>query len=646
MKMKLIKLFFLIFAIVICSCKDTLDKSPDGRIDLEDIFSDSDRVGALLNSCYGYLPGKSLYYQGWTNYPTATSDESWSYAAEEALSNYYNNAVTDVNHPFLNGSMANMQRYWSNYFAQIRLCTQFLAGIDNALVVEPALRRRWKAEVYVLRAFYLSELLKWYGGVPLNNLDLYALDHDYSKAVRNTPWEVAEAIEADCREAIKASNTDFPFRNQFVANQTSHTAGEELRVNKALAWALMSKMYLFAASDLHSNGVAKEERIQRWKKAYDVNKEAIIALEGNGFALFTTHTRSIYNSFGKAAAFHQINSSYDAPGVDKETIWQNNSNPIRSWDLNGPPGISPNAAMYTAYWPTQELVDAFEVVEYNGNNIVKAEPLLDLANPYVNGQSGHLRPNLNPAAVAIGYNDSNPYAAQRDPRLYATVLRNGDKVSWYGENDFEIESRVGGKHEIVFGGSSYKNTKTGYYARKFWTPGASDRNQTKDPAWKYFRLAELKLNFAETATEYALAKGGDLTLQNEAAGQINQIRARVGMPGLSSAVVNDENSLRLYLRNERKVELAFEECRFFDVRRWSKPEGDLSATDMYLSGMEVIKDDSDNLTFKRIHINKKNSGPTRNGGWQNKYLFLPISREDVTLMQNQTGQNWQNPGWN
>lgn len=650
MKIKLIISIFLIAGFCFSSCSDILDKSPDGRIDLEQIFKDNDRVAALLNQCYSFLPNKSINYMGWSNYPTVCSDEAWGYVGDEYLAGYYGNTVTSINHPFINsyGSQAesNMIDYWKRYFSQIRICTQFINGIDNAAVDEPRNRKRWKAEAYVLRAYYLSELIKWYGPIPLNNMELYELTHDYSTAVRNNVWEVAEAIEADCRAAINgASDIEFPYRNRFVPTQTSGTTGEELRVNKAVAWTLMAKMYLFAASDLYNKGVPEDVRRERWKKAYDINKEAVSALEANDFKLLTEHTIDAYNDFGKAAAFYQINASYDAPTVDKETIWQNNRRSPSSWSLNSIPGL-PGTSMYVAFWPSQELVDAFEVVEYDpAGNITKAVPLLNLRDPYLDGETGHLNPNLNPEAISLGYKETDPYEVKRDPRLYATILRNGDKISWNSTNDITVESYVGGEHSIVFVSGNAKNSKTGYYSRKFWCPGVSDNNRMSDPAWKYFRLAEVKLNLAESAIEYAIAKGGDLNLQKEGAAQIDDIRKRVGMPSLPTAVVADGDEMRLRLRNERRIEFAFEEHRFFDVRRWTGADGDLSATDKFMSAMEITESGGI-YKYKRVHVNKKENGPTRAGGWQNKYLLLPIDREDVIRMRNATGVEWQNPGWN
>ncbi len=628
--------------LVVCGCTKVLDIAPDGRLNLEDFFKDNDKTAAVLNECYNWLPVKGLHYSGWSNYPTATSDESWAYVGDHDLSAWYNNRLSVDNHPFLYPVVSDFLtnrtgEYWNRYFVQIRYCTIFIRNIDGAVVDSETNRKRWKAEAHVLRAYYMSELMKWYGEFPLNGMELYSMDYDYSNAVKNSVWEVAEAIESDCRAAIAIEDSAFPYRNSFLPSQTNMTAGDELRVNKAVAWAIMAKTYLFAAGNLHNKGIDSGVRTERWKKAYEVNKEAVTALEANDYALYETSTIAAYTPFGKAAAFYELNSTFLAPESDKETLWQNNTGQAVGYQLNSLPMPDVN---YIAYWPSQELVDAFEVVLTDGSgNITASAPLLDLADPY-NGTDGHLSPNFSSAATDLGYSDDNPYV-NRDPRFKATITCNADIITWNG-SPVEVETFVGGAHGMVIGSGNRLNTRTGYYARKFMRPGTSPNQPMKDPAWKYFRLAEVKLNFAEAAAEYAQAKGGDQSIQQEAAEQVNDIRARVGMPEISGSWVSNVANLILRVRNERRVELAFEECRFFDVRRWCDPDGDLSATDKYISAMEITKNGG-TLTYNRIHVNNK-TGPTRDG-WQNKFLLLPILKDDVIRMQNATGIDWQNPGW-
>ena len=68
---------------------------------------------------------------------------------------------------------------------------------------------------------------------------------------------------------------------------------------------------------------------------------------------------------------------------------------------------------------------------------------------------------------------------------------------------------------------------------------------------------------------------------------MDEIRARVNMPALPAGLSKDEMILRVH--NERRVELAWEEVRYFDLRRWQKPEGNLNATCQWLTGMRITK---------------------------------------------------------
>ena len=85
-------------------------------------------------------------------------------------------------------------------------------------------------------------------------------------------------------------------------------------------------------------------------------------------------------------------------------------------------------------------------------------------------------------------------------------------------------------------------------------------------------------------------------------------------------------------RNERRIELAFEEHRFFDVRRWKI----MSETDKLVTGMKITKDGS-NLTYTRIKFDRNCSSE--------KYLMYPIEQSEVDKIVGATGANWQNPGW-
>jgi starch-binding outer membrane protein, SusD/RagB family len=184
----------------------------------------------------------------------------------------------------------------------------------------------------------------------------------------------------------------------------------------------------------------------------------------------------------------------------------------------------------TGTCPTQNLVDAYEMI---GTGLPISDP-------------------------ASGYNPIFPYAG-RDPRLAQTVILNNSV--WKGQ-----------VVEIFYGGANAKPknnaTKTGYYLKKYVVESVSlePTNTTqRRHTWVLFRYAEMLLNFAEAMNEaYGPEDAADLGWT--ALGAVNQVRQRAGMPDFPAGLSQAE--FRTRLRNERRVELAFEDHRFWDVRRW------------------------------------------------------------------------------
>jgi hypothetical protein len=137
------------------------------------------------------------------------------------------------------------------------------------------------------------------------------------------------------------------------------------------------------------------------------------------------------------------------------------------------------------------------------------------------------------------------------------------------------------------------------------------------------------LDYAEAAAE-----AGHL---DDAQAAVNEVRSRVKMPALPTTL--SQAALILRVRNERRVELALNENRYFDLRRWQQPSGDLSKTCKWLTAMKIEKQTDGSFIYTR----EIPYGPR--GGWQNKDLLLPIPLSEASRMQMNTGDNWQNPGW-
>ncbi|MDR1524438.1 MAG: RagB/SusD family nutrient uptake outer membrane protein [Tannerella sp.] len=613
-----LKYFFILTIICVYSsaCSDVLDMAPDGTMSMEDVYTDPDVMEGLLNTCYNNMPAKGYEYWMFDALPVSLSDDAWSSwdgFGNVPVSEIYKGQASSSNHPVLNMGYSegnNNADYWAKYWRQIRLCNQFLENIGTAAVKSETNRARMTAEAHVLRAYFYSELIKWFGKVPILD-ETIPFDADFSALRRESVYDVAKLIASDCDAALKAP--ELPWRIT--------TGGDALRVTKAAAHALKSQAFLFAASPLHNQGN------NYWEEAYQVCKTAVDELKSNGYELFATCTNpEVYGTY-PGAAFHQLicqNGDYAANPRDKETIWQQkDTDPASAFaahiiGLFSYIGSGMAGTVFCGTCPTQDLVDAFETTD--------GKPVLTLSKPYLDER--HLQPNYNPDNTL--YNPTDPYK-NRDPRLYATALMNGDTIIWnYGEV-VRVETYVGGAHHISLNQSDLAFSRTGYFHRKLVAPRTSATNSILGPNCKYFRLAELILNYAEAAAE-----ANHLDAAKTA---VDEIRARVQMPSLPSGLSQEEMILRV--RNERRVELAWEGQRYFDLRRWQKPDGDLSATCKYLTGMYITRNEDGSFNYQRINP----WGDIPRGGWENKNLLLPIPLNEVSRLEAVTGEKWQNPGW-
>ena len=202
----------------------------------------------------------------------------------------------------------------------------------------------------------------------------------------------------------------------------------------------------------------------------------------------------------------------------------------------------------------------------------------------------------------------------RDERLLATVLMNG--VLFKGKR---IATYPGGADAMP----NPNATKTGYYLRKFLnenvniqTGGGSDGHVVP-----LFRLAEIYLNYAEALNEY------DPT-NPDIAVYLNKIRGRVSLPDVPSGLTQEQ--MRTLIHHERRVELAFEEHRFWDVRRWKVASSTLGAP---VKGVKITQDDAGNFTYLPVQVEQR--------VFQPKMYWYPIPQSEVLKLH-----HWeQNKGW-
>lgn len=641
MKNRIYTIIACFLATVIYSCSDVLNQAPDGKISLEEVFGDNDKTMYYLNTCYSGINAKGCLYFFWSRGPVNWCDDSWdaddldvSWAASRR---YYdgNASASDFPANYNAGDSGNESVSWARSFQRIRNCAVFLQNIPNAKVNSKSDRSRWTAEAHILRAYYYSELLMWFGcSLPIIR-EPYTYDADFSKVERSSFHDVVEFIVEDCDAALACE--ELPWRIT--------TDSEAMRMTKAVAWAIKSRMTLFAASPLYNDGN------NYWEEAYSVNKAAVQALESNGYALYDKLNQAAVWGDEKAylptAASQYFNEyfcnsgAYAADPADKETIYQLRDG--ANLDLANVDGIGAILGYKTGTCPSQELVDAFETID--------GQPVLDLAKPYLDEQ--HLKPNYNSSNTT--YDKNNPYA-NRDPRFYATVYYNGSKryCNWSTEAEKKSFENLGqGKGEnvrIITTWDAYEDakgniinspeplmgrsmtgrtpTRTGYFQRKFLHPNTGVEMRLNGARHKDYRLAEIYLNFAEAAMEAGHT--------DEAITYVNKVRARAGMPGLPAGLSGE--NLRQRIHNERRVEFALEGNRYFDVRRWHKPDEDLSATDRWITGAHITHMQDGTYKYERTILKERQC-------YTNKWLKMPIPLTEVNNMRAITGEDWQNPGW-
>ncbi|GGA83934.1 RagB/SusD family nutrient uptake outer membrane protein [Puia dinghuensis] len=522
---------------------------------------------------------------------------------------------------------------WGSMYSRIRAANVALENLKTATFSDTVLNHRLQGEAHFLRAYFYHQLLRYYGGVPLV-AHSYGLNQDYSIA-RSPFADCVNFITADCDTAA------------------SLLTGKTLARGRATALAakaLKSRILLYAASDLHDIPTAKGnsstissfsnpellgytsgDRTARWQAAKDAAWAVLQA--GSGYQLGLTapaapaDAQNYYTSIA-------MGGGSNAPGMDKaaavELIFERDFTPQLYTGGPGTDGTSvgldngPNGYHnWAGNAPIQELVDDYEMMD--GSKFSWSKPA-EAAAPYTN----------------------------RDPRLYATILYDGagwkprSKITSNPDPANQIQS---GQYEMVHGGvlqpgldtrqspvENWNGSWTAYYMHKFIDPDPNvvDNNTRQYIPWPFLRYTEAVLNYVEACIE--LGDNSDALLW------LNKIRYRAGMP----AITVTGNALLQEYRNERRVELAYEEHRYHDARRWMIAPTTLGRSCVFINVVGTLKpgalapspyrhDTTDyNYTYTPVVDNS-----LENRTWIDKMYFRPISRDEV----NKNAKLIQNPGY-
>ncbi|WP_315341531.1 RagB/SusD family nutrient uptake outer membrane protein [Hoylesella oralis] len=591
MKSKITRMLLAVMVVAMTyGCSDELNITPDGRLTLDIIFSDSDYTEQYANSMYEYIRkyGNGYHYYTWLSAFTDDATDSQAPADTWLMLHQWNQGnFSAANPPFMAGSTTlrySERDFWGTAFGGVRKTNVFLTRVNNMNMPNEVKRDRYMAEAHVLRAHYYFELIKNFGGVPLFAEDITRRDN-FADIERASFDDCVQFIVKDCDEAI--ASKELPFRTM--------EDGQRGRMTKAVAYFIKASALLFAASP-HWN---PSNDVVKWQAAATAAKEALDQLVSHGYQLFPNYER-----------FFITRPDKNQDPLDKETIleaidtWGYGSQTYRRFGvicylMNMIPVDF--ASEKCGLCPSQELVDSYEMKD-------GTVPILGY------DDDAHTKPIINPAS---GYDDQKPYV-DRDPRFYASVWYNGAYFGKKDGRDIYIESFVGGRHGIS---GIKQRTPTGYYTRKYVDPSMRSAGSSKT-LWRIYRLAELYLDLAEAENE----ANGPTQIAYDA---VNATRRRAGMPDMPTGLTKDE--FRERVRRERRVEMAFEENRFYDLRRWNI----LVENSRLKTGMRWTKAADGTLSNERIL--SVDCHATAN----EKYYLLPIDLKEIIRMPLVK----QNPGW-
>lgn len=569
---------------MLASCADILDKKPLTEISDNDLWSDPALLKAFVNSRYNQVG-----VNGAESMQSSIVDETeltWLRGCE--THNFARLSPTDLGR--MNGAWWGWDnRSWSTKWTNISNCNIFFERVDNVAFTDEAEKTKLVGQVRFIRAFEYWDLIARWGAMPIITKSFSINDREEIVAQkRNTYKECIDFLVGELDQAAK----------ELPANWSGDDYG---RATSVAALALKSRILLYAASPLMNEDVKIPEvgyttpEPDRWQKAAKAATEALDAAQNAGYEL--------YNLNGDPSKNYQL-IFMDNTAANKETLFARmgtssaDGESISSCDqYNNPNGYGG----WGGNCPLQELVDAYEVVKDGVASKFDWNNPEEKANPYVN----------------------------RDPRFYATILYDGAKwMTRNVETYFDVDGNgniTGGGKDTKFGNDSWNASPTGYNMKKFMDEGyALNSWNFCARNWIHLRMAELYLNKAE-----ALYYTGDEEGAREA---LKPVRQRAGMP----AVTATGTDLLEAIKNERRIEFAFEEHRYFDVRRWKEAPKYFGSTVHAI----IIKKYPDGK--KTYEVDKLRSDVGGDRKWDDKMYWLPIPKSEMDKNPNLV----QNPGYN
>lgn len=622
------------------SCNKYMDIVPDNVPQLENAFASRVMAERYLSTCYSWIPaGFDLQ----SNPALFAGDELWLNSTYDENTGYSNWRIAKGNQ----NSNSPLNNYWDganqakNLWRAIRDCNIFLENIGKVPDMDEFEIQRWAAEVNFLKAYYHYYLLRMYGPIPIQDVNLpVTIDPSETQVERKPVDECFNYIIDLIDKAVPELPDDIT------------TLTENGRISKLVAYSIKAEILVTAASPLFNgntdytgfndskntpffNPVISDEK---WIKAAEACKVAVDLAELSGRSLFKWQAPASMTVVPQASTVDQMSyrESIAERQNNTEQIWVNNTSratqgiqsaaTVRSYD----PAFVDNSALGGYLSPTINVA----LLYYSKNGVPIEE---DLTYDY----GGRFTLKTVPNTAAYNYNLTANYTTvgmhfDRENRFYASLSFDGGRYfmsSHANDNSaFNTNYKPGGNAGPV---NVSLHSGTGYTPKKLVSyrnvAGASSAYTVYEYAFPMMRLADLYLLYAEAMNE-AYGPGP------EAYEKINLVRARSGLETVQSAWANFSRNpgkpgtkagLQDIIRRERSIELMFEGKRFWDLRRWKAAQQALNTN---ITGWSIREKDAQ-LFYRQANLYSRTFG-VRDYLWP---LSLGELRRNAKLIQN--------PGW-
>jgi len=583
MKMKRFTIIIMTLsaALMFSSCADMWKEKTNNDWEERYVWSIADIANGVLNNAYTDISAYADSYG--SNFLDAATDNATTSSYSSATFNLANGLLSTMSNPLA---------CWSSSYNKIQYIHSFLEnGLGDEIRYDKvddahdlAYKVQYCGEALFLRAYWYFQLLQEYGGktnagkamgVPLVLNFITTEDAaKYENFPRNTYSECVEQILAD----FDSSMVRLPMT--YAGSDIVSGASSIGKPSALAAAALKSRVALYAASPAYQD-------------------DEVVKI--NGMGDFTVVDEDAYLAGWEKAALI-------ADEVIKMPEFGDGFYAIRSTDLADGPTTTPTEFLWRKYHNSRSMEGRhFPPYYYGKANTVPSQNLVD-AYPMANGY-----PVTDPAS---GYDSSNPYEG-RDKRFYLTVYYHGEI---FGNTGYPINVMEGGKDSY-----SYNNdaSLTGYYLAK----GLSKKESILDPLapsnsihyTPIIRRAEVFLNFAEAANEAWGPTGNPEGCKYTAYDVIKMVRAQSGgitdTDYLDAVAAEGKDAFRELIANERRLELAFENQRYYDMRRCL-----MDLTESVYGAEIAIVDGKVNFGTRKVADRKYNDV---------KYYYGPLPYDEI-----------------